>query len=461
MTQGTQETPKTINDFGEINIYKQNGFIPSKQKDRNAYQFFTDNCLAVPRVDKVAIAETLIKSASHVRAIEIVANSTVGLGYTFKDQKNAEDSGVVAFLNDGLRGRGRNHISFTEFCVQLVSARETFGSQMMEIAKIAQKPLKDKGLIYFANPKNFYISNKRTDRYYYEVLDNSYQINYGSKFGIYGVKTTSGSSDIYEQKDLSLLDDYYSIPTWYPTLKKIVLNELYDTFNTQFTSNSLSAALAVIIEEGQLDDGSKASLKEQLSTYSGSVYAGKTILLQGGMGGIKVRFEPITRQQDRQGGYREDIDANDLAIFMSHGVDSKLAGFVQKNGISSGMEQLSAIQVFENMKIKPLRKQQEEYWNYLFTEEFEGYNTQIEFNSLDMTDAKTDSEIRKNTAETYKLYKEMGATIEMFNLFHMSLKIPLMTDEEYDTLMTLSEEPDDVMEAVDEEEEIDNDKDLS
>lgn len=425
---------ESIEDINEISIFKRESVAYSSQIDVQETSYCSNSGLAQPLVSRKILAESLIKSEVHARAIEIIANSVCGFGYTFVDDENAEISGVKDFIDSKIYDLRRNPISFTELNMQLIKSQQTFDEKMLEIVKVNKKPLSEKGNIYFANPKNFYVPCDRSATYITELVDNSWSSNTSKKFGVYN--QSNRAHQIYKQTNISLIDANYSIPAWFPVLEKIKLNVLYERFNSEFTANALSADLAVVIEKGRLDDKTMSSLKTALTSYKGALYAGRTILLQAGTGTeFQVRFERINKQEDRQSGYRDDIDANDTKILNAHGVDPKLYGFVQKNGISSGVEQLGAIQVFENMKIKPMRKQLENYWNYLFKQEFDKYNTELRFNTLDMTDAKTDSEIQKNLAETYKGLKEINAPKTMFDETRNSLGLTNLTDEQYNLLM--------------------------
>ena len=456
----TRKEQYKIEDFSTVHVVKQDRIVNSRQVDKDRTFYFYNNGLVAPVVDKRVLAEAPLKSWTHARCLEMIATFVCGRGFFFEDEENAKESGVYDFINKKLYDKFGNHTTFTTLNLELVKSKEMYDSQMLEIRRVAGNPLSEKGMIFYADPQNYYVKPQRSDRAYYEVVDNVYGSN-PNRFPMYGTTSNNPSASIYSQNIMSSTDPFYPAPAYYHVLEKITLNNLYDKFNLEYTSNALSLDLVVVIKKGTLDKDSFAEFKRQLQSKSGSIYAGKTMLLQaGGINGeLEVEFKPITRQKDREGGYLDDIEKNDLSVVVAHGIQPLLFGSFQKNGISSGLESLSAIQVFEESKTKPLRSQQEDYWNHLFENEFEGYNTKLRFNAPRITDAKTDAEVEKTKSETYVNYKNMGASLNMINEFRNAMGLTKLSEEEYNEFMASKEEPNDVVE-IEENNNLDNEDNL-
>ena len=189
---------------------------------------------------------------------------------------------------------------------------------------------------------------------------------------------------------------HYGLPSWRGIIPDIVLDDYATRYNQKFFINSGIPDLAIIVEGGVFDEPTEKAVVEFVqNNFKGLDNAHRTLYLPVNQDGVKVRFEKLGMEIEKDGSFTKLRESCRDRILAGHGVPPRLAGVITTGQIGGGGEVDGQIKIFQETTISPRQRYFEGKLNPLLTAM--GINGKIAFEGLDVSN--TENTVKQYTAQ--------------------------------------------------------------
>lgn len=262
--------------------------------------------------------ESYIKNVIANRCISIITKSASSVKMYLRDKATGEiirEHGIIDLIKKPNPILGQTDFFETIYAHKLISGN-------VYIQAIFAKNSK------YYNPKELFIL--RPDRIKVIAGDSSIPIGYNYRVNnhefLFKVDQISGMSEILHIKNFHPTNDWYGLSQVEPAAYSIDQHNEASKWNQAILQNGAKPCGALIVKNdaennGFLTDDQFERLKEQLNTeFSGSINAGKPLLLEGGLDWKEISLSP--KEMD----FLEMKHSTARDIALSFGVPSQLIG---------------------------------------------------------------------------------------------------------------------------------------
>lgn len=150
---------------------------------------------------------------------------------------------------------------------------------------------------------------------------------------------------------------HYGLPSWKGAVPDLELDYYATLYNQKFFINSGIPDLAIIVEGGQFDEETEkqvvAFVQDNLKGVDNSQ---RTLYLPISDGDIKVRFEKLGMEKDKDGSFGKLRESCRDRVLSAHGVPPRLAGVVTAGQLGGGGEVEGQLAIFQEVTISPRQR---------------------------------------------------------------------------------------------------------
>lgn len=181
---------------------------------------------------------------------------------------------------------------------------------------------------------------------------------------------------------------FYGEPDYLAAIRKLATENLIDTYNETFFSNSAVPNLAILFEGTDPSDEQIQAVKQFLAAnYKGVTNSHRTLVLSTGAPtgerDPKIRFEKLNAVPDV--AFESFKRLNREEIIAAHGVPPRLVGIVTAGQLGGGGELIGQLHQFNELEIKPKIEILEWF--------FRSIGVQVNLKPIDVTDFKDDADV--------------------------------------------------------------------
>ncbi len=323
--------------------------------------------------DVELLSQYINRDTTHKASRNALLSMTVGIGYDFnnlEDEKKMEKvkdfaefpneifsntiSTILFNFYSDLITYGNAYVSLTK------QGNEYFMYNLNAITHRLQPKLTSKG------QKVAGISSKII-----QVKDGSGNV-VQTEYKVLGVKEDMKDGVFYGLHlplNLSVASDYYGEPEYYPVLKIIDENVVWQSFYTDYGNNNAQPNLMISIIGEEWSTEVKTTIQTFFeSNFKGKGNQNKTLIVNFEDSDTKIIVEQLSQKIDSS--FLEKINANDVKICRGWRVQPKLLGISQ--GVNSGgTENTGSMKEFIEDVIIPKQTIVEDFFNKLFKKMFD------------------------------------------------------------------------------------------
>lgn len=267
--------------------------------------------------------ESYVKNVIANRCISIITKSASSVKIHLRNKNNGEIVTNHSIIN--LLKRPNPILGQTDFFETIYAHKLISGNVFIEAIFTRNSK--------YANPQELYIL--RPDRVTVLVGNNSMPVGYKYRVNnsetIFKINQINGKSEILHIKNFHPTNDWYGLSQVEPAAYSIDQHNEASKWNQAILQNGAKPCGALIVKNdadnnGFLTDNQFERLKEQLNEeFSGSVNAGKPLLLEGGLDWKEISLSP--KEMD----FLEMKHSTARDIALSFGVPSQLIGIPGDN----------------------------------------------------------------------------------------------------------------------------------
>lgn len=345
---------------------------------------------------------------THRACIDIKAMMTVGLGYDFLSKKAKRNKKFKEFIETPNENRFQ---SFQDLVDALAIDFFTFENGYLEMIK-----LNGNYAIYHLNGKNTYVNPKKVGENLIPGMASGYtQIVNGGKTTEFmalkrGQQMVEGKHYVAHLYKYSPSSSYYGVPSYISATPNISENVLIRQHGIRFFSNSARPDIALLISNGDITDEEIKKIQKQVSDYHKGVDNAHRLFIFSIEGeGAKVELKEISKTIDGQ--FLKESEKNRDEIARIHQVPPKILGISSAGSLGSGSETIGALKTFVETCINPYKKQFEVFINKVLESLF-GFNPEIQFKQIDLTNRKDDAIIATMLSKIVDINGKPAATVD-------------------------------------------------
>jgi len=358
------------------------------------------------------------KNSTNRRCINAKAAVIAGLGYSFKDEENAKNSGVVDFLN-GIYAKDGSPKPFSQLLKEFYADFLTFGWSRLECLRVG-KQIED---LLLLSANNLYITPDRKTYWQYDKLRNK-----TVQFKPYQ-KQSSGANDTIGLTSQSPEDDYYGVPCYVSAIPVIKESATIVNANIESIEEIIDPSMILMVTGHTLPNAdiekiatTFRNVKEKRSSFG---------LVNIGSKDAVVDLQNYGSKQV-DGNYLQEKNSISLEIMSLHGLTPELYGMLTTGGISSGEKATGALKIFLQTEVRPAQEVLQKMVNGFLIKEFPSYAKDNEFilNSIDLTDSNEDATTELTKAQTIQAYATIGS-MQLYNEYRESQGQELINEKEW------------------------------
>lgn len=400
-----------------------------KDESKQAIQFIESNANGIkvvkPKYARAALQSYCENSAVNMRCLTVKAAAIAGLGYTFKDEENAINTGVYEFIN-GLIDPFGTPKSFAELLMDWVIDAGIYARSRLEIYRLGGIPKN----LYLLSSRNIYIDELYTKIVQYITQPRPKTVI----FRPYREYSGEEKDTLCFSQSLPGIDDFYGCPVYVPAISAINTNITAAKANQEVMENIASPTGVFVVKAKAGDTWHKAT-KEQIKALRNK---------KGGMLYIELENETdsfqyqILGSQTIDGNYIQERSKNELEIMACHGLTPELYGVLSNGGISSGEKATGALKIFTQTVVRPAQESLQKMWTTFFKQEFGlAPDNEFQLKSIDLTDKLEDMQTAQSFASVVQSYININ-NMRMLNDFLTENGYEEVSQEEWDKMRTAS-----------------------
>jgi hypothetical protein len=375
-------------DFYEFSIEKGDIKLYPAGIPKEIVQFATNNNCVLHPVNMFALASLVDSDPTHRACLDIKTMMVSGLGYQFLNKKAEKNKDFKKFIDSP------NMDVFMTFQDLLTASTfdfMVFGNTYLDFIQVGKQKA-----LYHLIARDVYIKPKKiggvaipriADSYYQILSGGNQHTEFRSLMDGETVKKAQHYlAHFYQYTPVS---SYYGLPSYLPAIQNISENVLIRNHGIRFFSNSARPDLALLISNGDVSDKEIEKIKTQLSTYHKGIENAHRFFVFSIEGeNAKVELKEISKTIDGQ--FLKESEKNRDEIARIHQIPPKVLGISSAGSLGSGSETIGALKNFVETSIKPLQLRYESFINKVLYIMF-GFNPEIKFNQIDLTNEKDDA----------------------------------------------------------------------
>ncbi len=385
---------------GEVKLYSD--AISNEVKE----YISSKGCIRHP-VNTEILANMALADPTHRACIDIKTTMTVGLGYKFLNKEANTNKQFRKFIEQPNENMFR---TFQDLINSLALDYFIFENGYFEIKKY-----KDMYAIYHLNAKDTYVIPKKYKNEIIPGMADGYCLI--KKRGIpINFNSISRYEDIVDTKsyvahlyNYSPLSDYYGIPSYLSIAPNISENVLIRKHGIKFFENSARPESALLISNGDVTDEEIEKIRTQLTEHKGLENAHRFFIFSVEGENSKVELKEISKSIDGQ--FLKENEKNRDEIARIHRIPPKILGISSAGSLGSGSETIGALKNFVETFVNPEKKRFENFINMILMKMF-GFNPEIQFKQIDLTNKKDDAIIATMLSKIIDINGKPAITVD-------------------------------------------------
>jgi len=398
-------------------------------ESKQAIKFIESNANGIrvvkPKYARAALQSYCENSAVNMRCLTVKAAAIAGLGYTFKDEENAKNTGVYDFIN-GLIDPFGTPKSFSELNMDWVLDAGIYARSRLEIYRLGGIPKN----LYLLSSNNIYI-----DEFFTKIVQYITQPRQKTViFRPYGEYSGEERDTLCFSQSLPGIDEFYGCPVYVPAISAINTNITAAKANQEVMEN-IAQPTGIFIVKSKGDASWHIATKDQIRSLKNK--KGGQLYIDLANETDDFRYQ-ILGSQTIDGNYIQERSKNELEIMASHGLTPELYGVLSNGGISSGEKATGALKIFMQTVVRPAQESLQKMWTTFFKTEFGlAPDNEFQLKSIDLTDKLEDMQTSQTFASVVQSYININ-NMRMLNTFLTENGYEEVTEDEWNAMRTAS-----------------------